>query len=91
MAQEYSPNHGRCFVASNYYCQPNKLGSLKNFKCVWAAIDQPTDGLSLKCNDKSERKNGTSSKNTSLTSLFVNTTLRSEEAVVTEGHVNTEY
>lgn len=42
LAQEYSPNHGNCFFADNYYCLPNMLHSLKSFPWTWAAFCLPT-------------------------------------------------
>lgn len=60
------------------------LHSLKSFKCMWAVIDHLTDGTT-----KENRATSPVPKNRSQTSSLVNSTLRSEEAMITEGHANT--
>lgn len=49
-----------------------------------------TDGLSPYQDNKREQKNITISKNTSPILPFVQTTLRTEEALVTESHAKTD-
>lgn len=82
-AQECFSKHGHCFVAND--CLPNTLLSLKSFKCMWAATDQPIDGPLLMGMTR-EEKNVTSSKNTSSTSSFANTMLRPKDTKITESH-----
>lgn len=76
LAKGRSPNHGHCFVANNYYCLPNILHSVKSFKGMWAAIDQPTDGLS---STGTTKENITRFKNRSLIITSCEYHMRAEE------------